>query len=42
MGSPRCSSLNRHDGTSPVGRDKTVTATPQRVAPEPVLIGSDR
>lgn len=42
VGSPRCSSLNRQDGTSPVGRDKTVTATRQRVAPEPVLIGSDR
>jgi len=42
MGSPRCSSLNRQDGTSPIGPDKTVTGTRQRVAPEPVLIGSDR
>ncbi|MGI8683545.1 MAG: zinc ribbon domain-containing protein, partial [Acidimicrobiales bacterium] len=42
MGSPRCSSANRQDGTSPTGPDRTVTATRQRVAPEPVLIGSDR
>jgi len=42
MGSPRCSSLNRQDGTSPTGPDKTVTATRQRAAPEPVLIGSDK
>ena len=42
MGSPRCSSQNRQDGTSPTGPDKTVTATRQRVAPEPVLIRSDR
>jgi putative transposase len=41
MGSPRCSSTNRQDGTGPV-LGKTVTATRQRVAPEPVLIGSDR
>lgn len=42
MGSPRCSSLNRQDGTSPPGPDRTVTATRRRVAPEPVFIGSDR
>ncbi|MGH9179301.1 MAG: IS607 family element RNA-guided endonuclease TnpB, partial [Acidimicrobiales bacterium] len=41
MGSPRCSSANRQDGTSPV-LDRTVTAARQREAPEPVLIGSDR
>ncbi len=41
MGSPRCSSTNRQDGTgSEPG--KTVTAARQRVAPEPVLVGSDR
>lgn len=37
MGSPRCSSLNCQDGTSPPGPDRTVTATRQRVAPEPVF-----
>jgi len=42
MGSPRCSSENRQDGTSPTGPDRTVTAIRQRVAPEPVLFGSDR
>lgn len=41
MGSPRCSSMNRQDGTGSKS-DRTVTATRQRVAPEPVLIGSDR
>jgi len=42
MGSPRCSSANRQHGTSAAAPDKTVTATRQRVAPKPVLIGSDR
>ena len=41
MGSPRCSSTNRQDGTGSAP-DKTVTVTWQRVAPEPVLVGSDR
>jgi IS605 OrfB family transposase len=41
MGSPRCSSTNRQDGTG-TPPDRTVTATRQRVAPEPVLVGSDR
>jgi putative transposase len=41
MGSPRCSSTNCEDGTSPE-LDKTVTATRQRVAPQPVLVGSDK
>ncbi len=42
MGSPRCSSENRQDGTSASAPDRTVTAIRQRVAPKPVLIGSDR
>jgi len=42
MGTPRCSSANRQDGTSPTRLDKTVTATRQQVAPNPVLVGSDR
>ena len=42
-GSPGCSSLNCEEGTSPSsGLEKTVTVTRQQVAPEPVLIGSDR
>ena len=39
MGSPRCSSTNCEDGTSPTRPDKTVTATRQRVTPNFVLIG---
>ena len=39
MGSPRCSSTNREDATSPTRPDKTVTATRQRVTPNFVLIG---
>jgi putative transposase len=35
MGSPRCSSTNCEDGTSPPGPDRTVTATRQQVAPKP-------
>ncbi|MFZ2056609.1 MAG: zinc ribbon domain-containing protein [Acidimicrobiales bacterium] len=42
MGTPRCSSPNRQDGTSPTRPDKTVAATRQQVAPNPVLVGSDR
>ncbi|MGH9071949.1 MAG: zinc ribbon domain-containing protein [Acidimicrobiales bacterium] len=42
MGSPRCSSTNRQDGTSRSRPDRTVTATRQRVAPKPVLVQSDR
>lgn len=38
----RCSSQNRQDGTGPQGPDRTVTATRQRAAPKPVLVGSDR
>jgi hypothetical protein len=38
MGSPRCSSTNCEDGTGSTP-DKTATATRQRVAPKPVLIG---
>jgi putative transposase len=41
MGSPRCSSTNRQDGTG-VAPGQTVTAARQREAPEPVLVGSDR
>lgn len=41
MGTPRCSSTNRQDGTGPKP-DKTVTATRQQVAPQPALVGSDR
>ena len=39
MGSPRCSSSNCEDGTSPTRPDKTVTATRQRLTPNFVLIG---
>ncbi|MGH9077199.1 MAG: zinc ribbon domain-containing protein [Acidimicrobiales bacterium] len=42
MGSPRCSSMSRQDGTGPSRPDKTATATRQRVAPGPVLVESDR
>ena len=44
MGSPRCSSTNRQDGSPapPEHRHRTVTATRQRVAPKPLLIQSDR
>ncbi|MFZ2058719.1 MAG: zinc ribbon domain-containing protein [Acidimicrobiales bacterium] len=42
MGTARCSSPNRQDGTSPTRADKTVTATRQQVAPNPVLVGSNR
>jgi putative transposase len=44
MGSPRCSSPNRQDGSPapPEHGRRTVTATRQRVAPGPVLVGSDR
>ena len=41
MGSPRCSSVNCEDGTGSKP-DKTATATWQRVAPKPVLVGGDR
>ncbi len=41
MGSPRCSSANCEDGTGSTP-DKTATATRQRVAPKPVLVGGDR
>ncbi len=41
MGSPRCSSTNCEDGTGSTP-DKTATATRQRVAPKPVLVGGDR
>jgi putative transposase len=41
MGSPRCSSANCEDGTGSKP-DKTATATRQRVAPKPVLVGGDR
>lgn len=39
---PRCSSVNCEDGTGGSRPGKTATATRQRVAPEPALIGSDR
>jgi putative transposase len=42
MDSPRCSSINCEDGTGSPEPDRTVTATRQRVAPKPLLIGSDR
>ena len=44
MGSPRCSSPNRQDGSTAPSEHghRTVTATRQRVAPKPVLIQSDR
>jgi len=42
MGSPRCSSPNRQDGTGPIRPGRTVNAARQRVAPEHVLIRSDR
>jgi len=41
MGSPRCSSTVREDGTG-AEPDKTITATRQQVAPKPVPDGSDR
>jgi hypothetical protein len=40
MGSPRCSSTNCENGTSPE-LEKTVTATRQQVAPDPILVASD-
>jgi putative transposase len=40
MATARCASVNCEDGSGPPG--KAATATRQRVAPQPVLIGSDR
>ncbi len=42
MGSPRCSSASRQDGTGPSRPERTVTATRRRVTPKPVLVESDR
>ncbi len=42
MGSPKCSSTNRQDGTGRSRPDRTVTVTRQRVAPKPGLVQSDR
>ncbi len=39
MGSPRCSSTNGDDGTSP---ELDETATWPQLAPKPVLVGNDR